>query len=655
MGDPAKASGSRRGVTRRSVILAVALLAVLVPIAFYVEIAWDKAQMFVGVPSMTPVVVLFALAAAMGLPVLRRAGLTRRELLVVYCVMLVGGPLVARTTTAWMLCGTIHYYYMSRVHLIWQTAFLHQVPTWFAPTDSMAAEGFFQGQSSVPWALWLTPLGAWGGFMVALFICALCIIVLLQRQWITNERLAFPLAQVPLELVSERRFGGREGAARLPRAWPLWIGLIASFGVTFINSLAERWPSIPAVPLGPLALMPEQRVGPLGGVGEITLVLWPWMIAIAYLIPKELSFSAWFFWWALVAANVGAVYAGAEPRDPSMIWDSEFPAPRFQGGGALLAIGLWALWIARRHLARAAQVIFTRHSGNSDADEPMSYRVAALGVVVTLAGMIYFTWAAGCRAFVGAAIIVGILGYYVVWARLRAETGLGFSMFPIELEFLLNTPFGPSFFRLRETITIMSMRWTYGQGFGTIYEVVSGNTLESFKIADAADINGRRLTVAIVIGFLITLLLSLFVILTGIYHYGWFGLDGLQSGWLGPQSVGDGGRIIWRLLYHPPGPDVNGLIAMGFGAALAFFLGAMRLRFWWWPFHPVGYMAGMCWGLNWYWMPFLTGWACKTLVLRYGGLRLYRTTVPLAIGFIAGDLLNGGLWAVVALITRGQL
>jgi len=269
--------------------------------------------------------------------------------------------------------------------------------------------------------------------------------------------------------------------------------------------------------------------------------------------------------------------------------------------------------------------------------------------------MIYFTWAAGCRAFVGAAIIVGILGYYVVWARLRAETGLGFSMFPIELEFLLNTPFGPSFFRLRETITIMSMRWTYGQGFGTIYEVVSGNTLESFKIADAADIDGRRLTVAIVIGFLITLLLSLFVILTGIYHYGWFGLDGLQSGWLGPQSVGDGGRIIWRLLYHPPGPDVNGLIAMGFGAALAFFLGAMRLRFWWWPFHPVGYMAGMCWGLNWYWMPFLTGWACKALVLRYGGLRLYRTTVPLAIGFIAGDLLNGGLWAVVALITRGQL
>jgi hypothetical protein len=225
----------------------------------------------------------------------------------------------------------------------------------------------------------------------------------------------------------------------------------------------------------------------------------------------------------------------------------------------------------------------------------------------------------------------------------------------MELEFLLNTPFGPSFYRLRETITIMSMRWTYGQGFGTIYEVISGNALETFKIADSAGINRRRLTAAIVVCFAVTLVVGLFAILTTIYRYGWFGLKGLQAGWLGPQSVGDGGRIIWRLLYHPPGSDVNGLIAMGFGAAFTVFLSAMRLRFWWWPLHPVGYMAGMCWGLNWYWAPFFIGWACKTLVVRYGGLRLYTATVPLATGLIIGDLLNGGVWGVVALITQGRV
>jgi len=52
-----------------------------------------------------------------------------------------------------------------------------------------------------------------------------------------------------------------------------------------------------------------------------------------------------------------------------------------------------------------------------------------------------------------------------------------------------------------------------------------------------------------------------------------------------------------------------------------------------------------------YWSPFMIGWIAKTLVVRYGGLRLYRATVPLAIGFIAGDLTNEVLWGIVTLVT----
>ena len=69
-------------------------------------------------------------------------------------------------------------------------------------------------------------------------------------------------------------------------------------------------------------------------------------------------------------------------------------------------------------------------------------------------------------------------------------------------------------------------------------------------------------------------------------------------------------------------------------------LGLFRLRFWWWPFHPVGYLAANTWGMQIYYMPFFLGWALKVVVIRYGGLRLYRATVPLAIGLIVGDQLN---------------
>jgi len=50
---------------------------------------------------------------------------------------------------------------------------------------------------------------------------------------------------------------------------------------------------------------------------------------------------------------------------------------------------------------------------------------------------------------------------------------------------------------------------------------------------------------------------------------------------------------------------------------------------------------------------FFIAWLAKSLVLRYGGLRLYQQTLPIAIGFIMGDVLNRSLWNVLALATHG--
>jgi hypothetical protein len=81
-------------------------------------------------------------------------------------------------------------------------------------------------------------------------------------------------------------------------------------------------------------------------------------------------------------------------------------------------------------------------------------------------------------------------------------------------------------------------------------------------------------------------------------------------------------------------------------------LGLMRLRFWWWPFHPVGYLAANVWGSQWWYMPFLIGWALKGLIIRYGGLRLYQQTVPVAVGVIVGDRLANVAWPAVVWAAR---
>jgi len=643
----------RAGVTWRAVFAACAFLLVAAPIAFYVEVAWDKADMFVGVPSMTPIVLLFVLTAGGSVPILRRLSLPRREALTTYSIVLVAGPLIGATTMGWMLVCTLQYYYLSRVYTIWQSAFLQYVPPWFAPSDPAAAEAFFHGGTAVPWALWWEPLAAWTAFMVALFACVFCIFALLQRQWIEHERLSFPLAQIPLTLVGSAGPGQPRAPARLPTSWVFWGGVAVSFGLTFLHELSQRWPAVPAIPMGPLPLMRAQRVGPLAGMGEVTLFLWPWVIGIAYLIPKELSFSAWFFWWVLVAVNIFAVMGGAEPIGPADIWNSTFPAPRYQGGGAMVMIGLWAIWIARRHLARVLRSALSGRAGHDDPNEAIPHRLALAGIVLAFAGMVYFCCAAGCRLAVALVLMLGLVGWYVVWARLRAETGLGFSTFPLGLFAAMRVPLGNVAFRTPEFVTANSLRWAYAKGGGMIYEVCTGNALEAMKIADSAGINKRRLMVGVLVGFLLTLAAALFVFLTGIYHYGWFELQRLNTGYM-QEIIADGNRIVAYVM-DPSDTDVNGAIAMGTGAAITLVLGLMRLRFWWWPFHPIGYMAAMSWDLYWYWLPFLIGWACKTLVLRYGGLRLYRSTIPLAIGFIVGEFLSRGTWAAIALASLGRV
>ena len=99
---------------------------------------------------------------------------------------------------------------------------------------------------------------------------------------------------------------------------------------------------------------------------------------------------------------------------------------------------------------------------------------------------------------------------------------------------------------------------------------------------------------------------------------------------------------------------MRGTLAIGAGAGVAVFLGLLRLRFWWWPLHPIGYLAAFTWGMHMYYMPFFVGWLAKTLTVRYGGLRLYRKLIPAAIGLVTGDLLNEAMWGVVSLVTGSR-
>ena len=644
------------GVTRRSVLVAAAILLVFAVAATYHEVVWEAGVVVAGAPAPWPLATLLLLAAAMALPRLRKRGLTRRELLVVYVSVLVAAPLFSRGVLFFALPKTIIYYHMARANPAWETIFLQHIPTWFAPTESWVRNGFFEGNAAVPWREWAVPVAVWFSFMLAYFGAFFSALALVQRQWITNERLSFPLAEIPQQLLggpAGRDAGEPVRVGRLTANRILWAGVLISFALNFLNGLARRYPSLPTVPLGPVVIMPWLKVGPLAGLGAFYFTLWPWLVAIAYIIPKEISFSCWFFWLVRMALHVTGIALGGTPQLPEEVWGSEFPAPYYQATGAVLALGIWAMWVARSYLARALRIAFSSLSGGADSDEPMAYRWALVVFVLCTVWLTGFLYLAGCRLLFALATVGLLVGLAVIWARIRAETALTASI--LDGYAITMTPFGTAGLRPQEIVSTITLRWATFPSPDGVFMVCAQNALEGFKIADSAGVNNRRLALALIVCFAFALAVGIPALLAVVYHYGYFGTRaGSAPYWPSMQSRTDG-DIIFNAIATPGPTDYRGLAAILAGGSICVLLGAARLRFWWWPFHPVGYIIGNSWGMHWYLVPFLVGWGAKLLVIRYGGLRLYRKTIPLAMGLIMGDVANTAAWSVVAFATGGAV
>ena len=88
----------------------------------------------------------------------------------------------------------------------WQSLFWHYIPSWTSVTDKRGLANFFDGGSTFypHFAAWSTPLLWWGLFLAALFSVMLSINFIFRRQWTENEKLSYPLIQLPLAMANPR-------------------------------------------------------------------------------------------------------------------------------------------------------------------------------------------------------------------------------------------------------------------------------------------------------------------------------------------------------------------------------------------------------------------------------------------------------------------
>ena len=105
----------------------------------------------------------------------------------------------------------------------------------------------------------------------------------------------------------------------------------------------------------------------------------------------------------------------------------------------------------------------------------------------------------------------------------------------------------------------------------------------------------------------------------------------------------------------PSRRTATALIGMAAGALITGVLTLLRARFVSFPLSPTGYVLNTSWANDLFWLDMLIAWGCKTLLLRYGGLKIYRQMMPLFLGLILGDFVTGSLWSVIGTLLHLQL
>jgi uncharacterized protein DUF6785/uncharacterized protein DUF6784 len=505
----------------------------------------------------------------------------------------------------------------------WESRLLPHVPEQLILPRGPALDDLFKGNSTFyQWdhvLPWLTPLGWWTLFAMLVVWVMLCMTAIFRKQW-EAERLTYPVAEVPIQVILN--------AHDLFRRPLLWGGMaIGAFG-QILNLCHSLWPSVPALPIGvQYHRFPDF---PLNAMGNIPISSFPFAVGLSFLLPLQIGFSCWFFF---LFSRVEMVLAAMNGYTD--VATTGFPYIRQQGVGASLGFAAMMLWASRGHLLHVVRAAFGIVKGR-DEGEPMSYRLALFGFLGGTGLLILFAVYAGMQPLTATFYFALLLLIVLVVARLRAEVGLPtFEFFRVGADDILNRVGGTAAWSKGDLAGMSLFFWLTR----THRQFPMQTQVDSFRLTRRSGLPLSGMTVMILAASGLGILCAFWAMLHVTYEVGF-------------ESAKFRGPVIWAfgpepwrrmdsLILTPTQPDTGSTGAYLVGAVVVAFLGIMRTRFVDWPFHPAGYLISGSFGLFRLWLPLFLAWLFKALILRYGGLRGYRTALPFFIGLVLGEFAAG--------------
>ncbi|MHB1459102.1 MAG: DUF6785 family protein [Armatimonadota bacterium] len=633
-----------RGITTRSIVIG-ALLTIIhtIWVIYEEQTLLHIGQPTIMIPVQTVIGLLFLIMVSNSLFKAIRPSwvLAPAEMMVVFCM----------TTLAAIICSAKLLQFLFPL-LLWPffipssfegfNKYTQFMPSFFVPQNKDVVQEFFYGGHSF-WRffdhdilmVWLPSITFWSIFLFLMLWTMLCISSILRRQWIDQEKIQFPIIELPLMMMKENNAGS------LFQNRLLLSGFSVTFLILSMNYLSCIYPSIPKITMDQVDVGSRTfTTPPFTSMNPILTVWWPYAIGLCYLIPLDVSFSCWFFFVFIRALIVVAAATGLRDAYPGLALN-QFPYFGNISEGAWLGMFLVVMWSARGFLKQVWLTVRSSEKIPGEATEAIPYKTAFYGATGGFLALVVIGVFCGMRLHV--ALIAFTLYFLAVIVITRMYAQIAMPLFC--LAFFSFTSWTTNFTGIggitgREGTMLSSFYW-----FDFTHETVPmGHQMESLVLADRLNQSKKLMYKVVLLAMIIGIVVGMLTLLQIYYD------RGVSSAQMTKDPVWLG-SVAWNRLksWNNNATPVQGatMLKMGVSALIVILLAFARNTWFGFPLHPIGYLFASSFALEWgMWNIIFVTWVIKSIVIKYGGLRVYRKSLPLFFGLALGDAVAHVVWGV---------
>lgn len=563
--------------------------------------------------------------------------LSASEFIVIWVMMSVSAAIPSKGMIGFLLPYLAAPVYFATSENEWAETLHTHFPEWLIVWDKHAVTNFYEGESVVPWLLWVKPLIVWSIFIILLYCVIICVSIIVRKQWVERERFIFPLVTVPVEMVHHSL--GNTKLTGIFKNRYIWIGFGIAAAFHLLNGLHEYIPSLPSIPNRYDLYKPftERPWIVMGWWPQFRFFLYFSVIGITYFLAMEVSFSCWFFFLFFKLQYI-IINAFGIPISP---WISA----RGQTMAAYVVMVLAFLINSRAHIKDILSKTFlhtTKTQNINDANEVIPYRWAVFGALLSFALLTALCVYAGMSLWVACSILILFLIVSTALSWMVVNGGM----------LLIQAPMYPvEYFEILAGSRIINANSLALLGFQRVMMrdwggILMPSVLHGFKAADPVGLKRKSILWAMVLSIIIAIGISYVASLPLIYEIG--GLNLQRGPFIGaPRYL----NHIVSLIQYPKDPKLGEAYSMLLGAGITSFLLVMQRQFMWWQLHPIGYVMGAVYSSYFLWSCMFIGWFLKFLILKSGGIGYYRRLRPLFLGLIVGEFGIVGAWMVLGIFT----